>query len=197
MPTHLRHNEKETFYFITFTCYKWINLFEESDIYDYMPSWFQRLREKGCLLNAFVIMPNHLHMIVYITPEVKNLNTLIGESKRFLAYEIVKRLKRKQKVQLLQILQAGVQTKEKTKGKKHQVFRLSFDAKPMDEKTVLNTLDYIHHNPVMGKWKLIEDFTNYAHSSAAFYENGNDSNYPLLDFRNIYSESSTSDSEEK
>jgi hypothetical protein len=33
-------------------------------------------------------------------------------------------------------------------------------------------LDYIHHNPVKGKWKLVDDFTDYHHSSAAFYELG-------------------------
>jgi hypothetical protein len=33
-------------------------------------------------------------------------------------------------------------------------------------------LDYIHHNPVSGKWNLVEDFTRYPHSSAAFYKLG-------------------------
>ena len=30
-------------------------------------------------------------------------------------------------------------------------------------------LDYIHHNPVSGKWNLVEDFTQYLYLSAAFY----------------------------
>ncbi len=30
-------------------------------------------------------------------------------------------------------------------------------------------LNYIHHNPISGKWALTNDFTNYPHSSAAFY----------------------------
>ena len=33
-------------------------------------------------------------------------------------------------------------------------------------------LEYIHHNPVKGKWNLVDDFTNYIHSSASFYELG-------------------------
>ena len=33
-------------------------------------------------------------------------------------------------------------------------------------------LEYIHHNPVKGKWKLVDDFTEYPHSSAGFYELG-------------------------
>jgi hypothetical protein len=33
-------------------------------------------------------------------------------------------------------------------------------------------LDYIHHNPVSGKWNLVNDYTLYEHSSASYYENG-------------------------
>ena len=31
------------------------------------------------------------------------------------------------------------------------------------------TGNYIHHNPVIGKWNLCNEFTDYPHSSAAFY----------------------------
>ena len=33
-------------------------------------------------------------------------------------------------------------------------------------------LEYIHHDPAKGKWKLVDDFTKYPHSSAGFYELG-------------------------
>jgi hypothetical protein len=33
-------------------------------------------------------------------------------------------------------------------------------------------LDYIHHNPVKGKWSLVDDFAKYPYSSASFYELG-------------------------
>ena len=33
-------------------------------------------------------------------------------------------------------------------------------------------LDYIHHNPVRGKWNLVDDFAEYEHSSAGYYELG-------------------------
>ena len=47
----------------------------------------------------------------------------------------------------------GVQKEESEKGKKHQVFRLSFDAKEVvGDKAIVKVLNYIHHNPVCGKW---------------------------------------------
>ncbi len=195
MSTHIVHSEKECFYFVTFTCYKWLNLFEEANIYDYLEFWFKKLKEKGCLLNGYVIMPNHMHLILYVKEEVEDFNKCIAESKRFLAYEIVKRLRQANKHNLLNILQSGVQKNELKNGKKHQVFRLSFDARKLDEMGVVNVLNYIHQNPVMGKWNLIDDYINYPYSSSGFYENGDIPKYGLVDFRDTLSESSTSDSE--
>ena len=51
------------------------------------------------------------------------------------------------------------------------MFNDSFDAKDIhNEKFLHHKIDYIHHNPVSGKWNLAEDFASYEHSSAAFYE---------------------------
>ena len=56
---------------------------------------------------------------------------------------------------MLTILQEGVEAKEKLKGKKHQVFQLSFDSrKCYNEKMIEQKLDYNHHNPVSGKWNI-------------------------------------------
>ena len=53
------------------------------------------------------------------------------------------------------------------------MFRLSFDAKEVKGKREINKiLDYIHYNPVSGKWNLVIDFIEYEHSSAGYYESG-------------------------
>lgn len=195
MSTHAHHPEKETFYFVTFTCYRWLPLFEETEIYDYLTFWFSKLKEKGCLLNGYVIMPNHMHFIVYIKESSMDLSKILAESKRFLAYKVVKRLKEKGKDELLEILASGVQLNERVKGKKHQVFRLSFDAKPIDEKEVEAVLDYIHRNPVSGVWDLVSDFVEFKYSSAGYYEIDEEPIFEVLDYREVVSESSTSDSE--
>jgi hypothetical protein len=53
------------------------------------------------------------------------------------------------------------------------VFEDSFDAKDCySEEFIFQKLQYIHHNPVRKKWNLINDFTEYEHSSASFYERG-------------------------
>ena len=47
------------------------------------------------------------------------------------------------------------------------------------------TLDYIHGNPVQGKWSLVNDFVEYPYSSARFYELGEISEIAVEDFHLI------------
>ena len=61
----------------------------------------------------------------------------------------------------------------RTKGQRHKVFEDSFDANECySKKFVYQKLEYMHKNPVIKKWQLVNDFTDYLHSSAAFYEKG-------------------------
>ena len=118
-------------------------------------------------------MPNHFPALLFPTHTGTFLNKLVGEGKRFMAYDIVNALRKQGKETVLEQLRQGVEKKEKQRGKKYQVFRLSFDGrKCFREKMIEQKLDCIHHNPVSGKWNLVEDFTLYPHSSAAFYELG-------------------------
>ena len=123
-------------------------------------------------------MPNHFHVLLYPSHSGTSINMMIGECKRFMAYDIVQSLKMQNRYDLLQLLEDGVSAKERLKGKLHQVFEISFDARLcLDETMVEQKLDYIHHNPVSGKWNLVEDFALYEHSSAGYYELGVDSGF--------------------
>ena len=94
-------------------------------------------------------MPNHVHALLYFPEMPKSLNTVIGNAKRFLAYEIIKRLEKKKAIVLLDILHAGVKKRERKKGQIHKVFEDSFDAKEChSNKFIFQKLDYIHHNPL-------------------------------------------------
>lgn len=196
MPTHRIHVEKETFYFTTFTCHQWLPLLEKAEIHTYLPNWINQLSSRGLVTCGYVMMPNHLHLLVYVQKDCKGLNSVLGEGKRFMAYEIISRLKDKNEKSILVQLAEGVQENERSKGKKHQVFRLSFDAKTVaGDESINKVLDYMHHNPVNGKWRLVDDFTKYPYSSAGFYENGEKGLVNIVDFREVTSESSASDSE--
>ena len=159
-------------------------LFEIVNGYDLVYKWFDYLKTAGHYSTVFVIMPNHLHVILYFPEAGFNLNKIISNAKRFMAYEIIKRLEEMNNRKLLDFLAGEVTERERKKGQLHKVFTDSFDAKGIySEKFFDQKMNYIHRNPVSGKWQLVNDFTEYEHSSASYYETGEVKNYAPFDFR--------------
>ena len=63
--------------------------------------------------------------------------------------------------------------------------RCYFDAKPVyNQKFFMQKFNYIH-NPVSCKWNLVNDYADYGHSSASFYESGIAKSYQVFDFRTL------------
>ncbi|HEY5533961.1 MAG TPA: transposase, partial [Ignavibacteria bacterium] len=131
MSTKKEKYNKDTFYFCTITCFEWIPLFEITNLYDHIYKWFRILKSKKIYVVRFVIMPNHMHFIVYFPEITININSIIGTGKRFMAYEIVKRLKELEQFDLLNKLENAVNITDKKRNKLHQVFQPSFDLKEL------------------------------------------------------------------
>lgn len=161
--------------------------------YDSLYRWFTIAHENQYRTCAFTIMTNHVHFIMATPFNKANLNTLVSNSKRFMAYEIVARLEQSARSDVLQRLSDAVMPGDRKRGKQHQVFRPSFDGKLiLNEAMLLRKIDYLHHNPVSGKWRLVDDFVMYPHSSAAFYELGIPCCFPITHYTNIlYGENAT------
>jgi REP element-mobilizing transposase RayT len=89
--------ERQGVFFITFTCTNWLNLFSITESYDLVYKWFDYLISKNHQIAGYVIMPNHLHVIIAINNSSQALNTVVSNGKRFMAYEIVARLEKQKK----------------------------------------------------------------------------------------------------
>jgi REP element-mobilizing transposase RayT len=171
-------------YFITFTCCQWLSPIDLTKAYDLVYNWFDILVSANNAITGYVILPNHLHMLLYFAGARQSLNTIIGNGKRFIAYDIVERLQQQEENLLLAKLQKAVQAKDKSRAKKHEVWIDSFDAKECrSEKFILQKLNYIHNNPCSGKWKLVNSPIDYWHSSASFYITCKQAGYPVKDYR--------------
>lgn len=116
-------------------------------------------------------MPNHLHLVMFVPEKFNKINSIISNGKRFLAYEIVRRLEINNNLIILDDLNKGVSIKERLRGKHHKVFEVSSDIKILaTEKFIVQKINYIHQNPVRNGWELVEDYRRYKYSSAGFYD---------------------------
>ena len=174
-------------YFCTFTCYDWLPLFELTDFYGWIYKWFDLLKSKDNHILGYVIMPNHLHLLLTIPGNSDTIDKVIGEGKRFMAYEIVKRLKHKKMDGILQTLSGGVTEFQMKRGYKHKVFEDSFDGKLCyTAEFIQQKLNYIHSNPLSERWQLAKLPEEYVHSSAKYYSDGGGI-YPVTHYAEFYS----------
>ena len=103
-----------------------------------------------------------------------------------MAYEIVKRLEAQNNITVLHKLAAAVTESDRKRGKLHQVFEPSFDAKQCRRDAFINQkLNYMHNNPCTGTWNLAASPTDYPHSSALYYETGKQSVYEVVNYKEL------------
>ncbi len=114
---------------------------------------------------AFVIMPNHLHLIWQLN-KLNGRETPKGSFLKFTAHKL-----------LMQLQAAGISADYVVNeaNKKHEIWqRDALGIEIISPSIAKQKLDYIHFNPVSGKWQLSKDDVSYYYSSARFYETGQD-----------------------
>lgn len=161
------HTSIGEIYFWTATIHKWMDLlvsdFNKQLIVDYL----KKLSDDGLItVYAFVIMPNHIHLI-WQQNKLNGKETPKGSFLKYTGHELLKLLKLEGKSYLYEVNAAN---------KKHEIWqRDSLGIIIYSTKVAGQKLDYIHYNPVSGKWQLANDYLSYHYSSAFFYETGKDS----------------------
>jgi REP element-mobilizing transposase RayT len=186
MPTKSTIPYTSGMFFITFTCYNWLPLIDKVKGYDIIYNWFNHLIVNGHYINGYVIMPNHVHAVISFVKTNQSISTIIGNGKRFMAYEIVKRLTQNGEVNLLEHLANNVEAKRKQNNKQHEVWELSFDWKECRSNSfTAQKINYIHNNPCSGKWMLAKIPIEYKHSSAMYYETGKQEDVIIKKYTNM------------
>jgi REP element-mobilizing transposase RayT len=132
MSVKTNHDTKYGLWFITFTCFNWKPLFQLTQSYNLVYNWFNYLHNtKTADVCAYVIIPNHIHVILNIPTDTKPVNTIVANAKRFMAYALIEQIKQQGNITLLNELAIVVTDRERKKGQLHKVFEESFDAKPI------------------------------------------------------------------
>jgi len=169
MSTRQKSNiENDNLYFITFTILEWQNIFTEKKYIDLVYKWLDYARERyGNKIYGYVIMPNHIHCIMFLSDKSPKLSILIQNAKRFMAYGTVKFLTEDGRHDLLKIFSEKADI---ANGAKHRIFENRYDSQVVESrKYFLQKLNYIHNNPCAEKWRLAKNPEDYKYSSASNY----------------------------
>ena len=159
--------QEESCFFVTTTFNQWLHLMRNHDYYVLVADSLNFVCKKYQTdLLGYVIMPNHVHLILYFTDK-NRLSDLMRDFKKFTSGEIRRKLEAEQE-QLL-IAKLSFEHREQ----KFKVWQDRFDDVCIKSKKVLETkLDYIHTNPLQAHWNLATQPALYKYSSAGFYETG-------------------------
>ena len=147
--------------FITITCLEWKPLLEQDRFKEIIVASMSFLTKANRVsIYAFVIMPNHLHLIWQI----------MGDHKREDVQRDFLKFTSQQMLKVLRNERSAIQDEllVHAKDRKRQIWERNSLSIPLwSDKVMWQKLEYIHYNPVRAG--LCEYPEEYKYSSAAFY----------------------------
>lgn len=177
-------SENNGVFFITFTCTRWLPLFQLTNGYDAVYQWFDYLKQQDHYIAGYVIMPSHVHALIAFSSSHHSINTTIGNGKRFMAYALVRKLQKCQYTTLLEKMSSWVTKTDHIRHKLHEVFEPSFDRKECRALWFMKQkADYIHYNPCKARLAYLPE--DYLHSSARYYITGKQGIYPVITYMEL------------
>ena len=160
--------------FFTATNLNWLPVLENDFHKDILIEALKHRTENNQLtINAFVIMPNHFHIIWRIHDGI-NRSAFQRDLMKFTARSILKFMLMHDDPLLKKL-------KIKAADRQQQVWeRNSLAIELFSEEVLIQKLDYIHNNPLQPKWQLCSNPEDYFYSSAGFYEYGGKDDFGIL-----------------
>jgi len=169
MPTGYQIKDQSAMNFLTFQVVDWIDIFSRKMYVDIVLQSLEYCRkEKGLQLWAYVIMTNHMHVIM--SSKHKKLSDTFRDFKRFTATQILQSLKEnKRESRRIWMLQQFKYAAQKHKRNRHlQFWRHDNHAVILESyKFTRQKLAYIHMNPV--KAGFVEYADHWMYSSQRNY----------------------------
>ncbi len=154
-------------YFITITIIEWIPVFTKQKYFEIITDSLKFCRKQGKFkLHAFVILDNHLHLII----SGDNLSAGIRDFKRHTARKIIETAELDNQKWLLN--QFNFFKKKYKIESDFQVWQEGFHPQMIEnEKILTQKAEYIHKNPV--KRGFVKNAEHWIYSSASNYILGN------------------------
>ncbi|MDD3603044.1 MAG: transposase [Sulfurovum sp.] len=150
-------------HFVTCTILHWLPIFTRKESVEIVLNCLKFLQKQDALkLHAYVILENHLHMVV----QSNDLKKSMASFKKFTAVELLKLLHKENVTTLLD--QLAFYKKAHGKEKTYQVWEEGYQPKLMQNDLMLKSkIEYIHQNPV--KRGYVDKPEHWRYSSARDY----------------------------
>ena len=163
-PSNFEHHCQ----FFTSTISQWKHLLKGDEYKQIIVDSLLFLKKEGSIeLNAFVIMPNHIHLIWQIQDGYR-ADKIQLRFQKYTAQQMKFKLVDTNNSMLNDFLVDGAD-------RMYQFWKrnpLSIDI--WTEEVFIQKLIYIHNNPISHNWNLVQHPEDYKYSSAKFYETGID-----------------------
>ncbi len=159
-------------HFITATVVDWVDVFSRKAYRDcIIESLDFCIKNKGMILYGYVIMSNHIHLI--IQSDNSKLSDLIRDFKKFTAKTILHKVETESESRADWMLKRfEFACKSHSRNEKYQFWQYGNHPEEIfSEKFFWSKLDYIHLNPVRAG--IVAKASHYMYSSASNYVNDN------------------------
>ena len=162
--------DQEKIHFITATVEDWVDVFTRKSYKDVIIKSLEFcVQKKGMILYGYVIMSNHIHLIVQ--SDNGKLSDLLRDFKKFTASSILDKIQSEPESRREWMLERfKMATNTHNRNKNYQFWQYGNHAEEIySVKFLWSKLDYIHLNPV--KAGMVEKTEHYMYSSARNYIN--------------------------
>ena len=172
MSSKYKFHNPEGIYFVTWSVIRWIDVFTRSHYREIMLESFRYCQnEKGLKIHAWVIMTNHLHMIVSAA-EGYLLENIMRDLKKYTSSQMIKAIRENHIESRKEwMLKAFEEEGKKNSNNTYYQFwqQDNHPVELIDNKMMEQKLEYIHNNPV--EQGFVNKAEDYPWSSILNYEN--------------------------
>lgn len=156
-------------HFVTFSVVGWVDVFSREQYKELLMESLQHCQQhKGMVLHAWVIMTNHVHLI--ISSNTNKLEHIVRDLKKYTSKQIIKSIQENnsesRKEWMLNLF--GYAGKNNTNNKEYQFWKQDYHPIELNStEKIKQRLDYLHENPVRSG--LVWEPWHYKYSSAIDY----------------------------
>ena len=170
MSTKYKFNNPEGLYFLSTAVVDWVDVFSRKEYKDLVIESLKYCTEnKGLVVYGYVIMSNHIHLIIGRRRNADSFSAIIRDFKKYTAMNIIKAIRENpaesRKEWLLEMFERAGEANGNNV--RFQFWQQDNHSIELEGNWIDQKLEYVHNNPVEAG--LVREPEDYRYSSASNY----------------------------